>query len=119
MMPRSKTGVCQTFRLWPETLAALERVRLHRSELIARMAKTTTAIPAVASILRREENFTLRGHNAFRNWGRLPMDLFSVLAQDSERATDDDDQRHPRIPLDHRLLLLALTWRCRLCQCRL
>jgi integrase len=38
-LPRSKTGVCQTFALWPETLQAIDGLRLHRDELIARMAK--------------------------------------------------------------------------------
>ena len=37
-LPRSKTGICQTFLLWPETLEALEDLRQHRKELIARMA---------------------------------------------------------------------------------
>jgi len=38
-LPRSKTGVCQTFALWPETLQAIDYLRLHRGELIARMAR--------------------------------------------------------------------------------
>ncbi len=38
-LPRSKTGICQTFLLWPETLQALEHLRRHRKELIGRMAK--------------------------------------------------------------------------------
>ena len=38
-LPRSKTGVCQTYLLWPETVAALENLRGHRGELIERMAK--------------------------------------------------------------------------------
>ena len=38
-LPRSKTGVCQTYLLWPETIRALEDLRMHRQELIERMAK--------------------------------------------------------------------------------
>ncbi len=38
-LPRSKTGVCQTFALWPETLRAIDGLRMHRGELIARMAR--------------------------------------------------------------------------------
>ena len=38
-LPRSKTGVCQTFALWPETLKAIDDLRLYRSELIAQRAK--------------------------------------------------------------------------------
>ena len=38
-LPRSKTGICQTYLLWPETLRALEGLRGHRRELIERMAK--------------------------------------------------------------------------------
>jgi integrase len=38
-LPRSKTGICQTFLLWPETLKALNELRLKRRSLIDRMAK--------------------------------------------------------------------------------
>ncbi len=38
-LPRSKTGVCQTFRLWPDTLQALNQLEEQRAVLIARMAK--------------------------------------------------------------------------------
>jgi len=38
-LPRSKTGVCQTYLLWPETRALLDDIRRSRGELIARMAK--------------------------------------------------------------------------------
>jgi integrase len=38
-LARSKTGVCQTFLIWPETLEAIEELRLHRETLIARLAK--------------------------------------------------------------------------------
>ena len=38
-LPRSKTGVCQTFLLWPETLQALEELGRHRKELIKRVTK--------------------------------------------------------------------------------
>jgi integrase len=38
-LPRSKTGVCQTFLLWPETFQVLEEVTQHRRELIERLAK--------------------------------------------------------------------------------
>ncbi len=38
-LPRSKTGVCQTFALWPETLQAIDDLGLHRNELIAQRAK--------------------------------------------------------------------------------
>jgi|GEM_PF-1094816 len=38
-LPRSKTGVCQTYLLWPETIDALGNIRRHRGELIDRMAK--------------------------------------------------------------------------------
>jgi integrase len=38
-LPRSKTGVCQTYLLWPETREALDGLRHHRRELIARLAR--------------------------------------------------------------------------------
>lgn len=38
-LPRSKTGVDQTFLLWPETQAVLEQVRRDRQELIHRLAR--------------------------------------------------------------------------------
>ncbi|MCC7313787.1 MAG: tyrosine-type recombinase/integrase [Planctomycetes bacterium] len=38
-LPRSKTGICQTYRLWPETLSAMENLRADRESLIERMAK--------------------------------------------------------------------------------
>ena len=38
-MPRSKTGINQNFQLWPETLAALGKIKHNRSELTARLAK--------------------------------------------------------------------------------
>ncbi len=38
-LPRSKTGVCQTFLLWPETLNALNELRRKRYALIERLAK--------------------------------------------------------------------------------
>ena len=38
-LARSKTGIGQTFLLWPETLQALGHLRQHRNELIARMTK--------------------------------------------------------------------------------
>jgi len=38
-LPRSKTGVCQTFLLWPETREALRALRQHRDELVRRLAK--------------------------------------------------------------------------------
>jgi integrase len=41
-LPRSKTGVCQTYLLWSETHALLDRIRYGRAELIARMAKLRT-----------------------------------------------------------------------------
>ena len=38
-LPRSKTGVRQTFQLWPQTREALEATRTGRSALIRRLAK--------------------------------------------------------------------------------
>ncbi len=38
-LPRSKTGVCQTFLLWPETLQAIKELAKHRAGLIARLAR--------------------------------------------------------------------------------
>ena len=38
-LPRSKTGVCQTYLLWPETKKLLDEVRQQRDMLIIRMAK--------------------------------------------------------------------------------
>jgi integrase len=38
-LPRSKTGIVQTFRLWPETQAALARLEADRAARIARLAK--------------------------------------------------------------------------------
>ncbi len=37
-LPRSKTGICQTFLMWPETQAALQKLRWERSQLIERLA---------------------------------------------------------------------------------
>lgn len=37
-LPRSKTGICQTYRLWPKTLTAIENLRAERNSLIDRMA---------------------------------------------------------------------------------
>jgi len=38
-LPRSKTGVCQTYLLWLETRALLEEIQQRRAALIARMAR--------------------------------------------------------------------------------
>lgn len=38
-LPRSKTGVCQTYLLWPEIRRLLNVIRLERAKLIARMRK--------------------------------------------------------------------------------
>ena len=38
-LPRSKTGVCQTYLLWPETRELLDEIRRQRSVLIMRMRK--------------------------------------------------------------------------------
>ena len=38
-LPRSKTGISQTFLLWPETVGALDELWHHRAELIERMAE--------------------------------------------------------------------------------
>ncbi len=38
-LARSKTGICQTFLLWPETLQALADLKKHRKALIARLSK--------------------------------------------------------------------------------
>lgn len=38
-LPRSKTGICQTYALWPDTQAALRRVRAARACLVERLAK--------------------------------------------------------------------------------
>jgi integrase len=60
-LPRSKTGVTQTYRLWEETRAALEAVRLERQKLIARLA-------------RRGRDRSDRGHvfvtKFWRSWSR-------------------------------------------------
>jgi integrase len=38
-LPRSKTGVCQTYLLWPETKKLLEEIQEQRAMLVLRMAK--------------------------------------------------------------------------------
>ena len=38
-LPRSKTGVCQTYILWPETLELLAKVRFERAKRAVRMGK--------------------------------------------------------------------------------
>ncbi len=38
-LPRSKTGVCQTYLLWLETKELLDEIRQQRAMLIVRMAK--------------------------------------------------------------------------------
>jgi integrase len=38
-LPRSKTGVCQTYLLWPETKELLDEIRQQRAKLIIRMAQ--------------------------------------------------------------------------------
>lgn len=38
-LPRSKTGICQTYALWPETAAHLERIRTTRESLRARISR--------------------------------------------------------------------------------
>ncbi len=38
-LPRSKTGVCQTYLIWPETKELLDAIRQQRAMLIVRMAK--------------------------------------------------------------------------------
>jgi integrase len=38
-LPRSKTGVCQTYLLWPETRELLDEIRQQRAKLIIRMAQ--------------------------------------------------------------------------------
>lgn len=38
-LPRSKTGICQTYLLWPETKELLEEIRRQRATLITRMAR--------------------------------------------------------------------------------
>lgn len=38
-LPRSKTGVSQTFLLWPETLDAFEAVSRHRAALVVRLER--------------------------------------------------------------------------------
>ena len=38
-LPRSKTGVCQTYLLWPETKKLLDEIQQQRAVLIVRMAK--------------------------------------------------------------------------------
>lgn len=42
-LPRSKTGVCQTYALWPETEAHLEQIRESRRELRERIARRNPA----------------------------------------------------------------------------
>lgn len=39
-LPRSKTGVCQTYAIWPETATALEAVQTSRTEAVERLAKS-------------------------------------------------------------------------------
>jgi len=38
-LPRSKTGVCQTYLLWPETKKLLDEIQQQRAMLITKMAK--------------------------------------------------------------------------------
>ncbi len=38
-LPRSKTGICQTFLLWAETLEALAKLKEYRKTLVVRMAE--------------------------------------------------------------------------------
>ena len=38
-LPRSKTGICQTYQLWLETLTQLDEIRQRRAAHIVRMAK--------------------------------------------------------------------------------
>ena len=38
-LPRSKTGICQTYLLWPEARSLLDNIKQKRAELIVRMAK--------------------------------------------------------------------------------
>jgi integrase len=38
-LPRSKTGICQTYLLWPETKELLDGIRRQRATLITRMAR--------------------------------------------------------------------------------
>lgn len=38
-LPRSKTGVCQTFRLWPDSMDAVSALLKHRDALIRRLAR--------------------------------------------------------------------------------
>jgi integrase len=38
-LPRSKTGICQTFLLWPDTIHALEQVRQERAQKAAKAAR--------------------------------------------------------------------------------
>jgi len=38
-LPRSKTGVCQTYLLWPETCELLDRIKQERQDRIKRLAK--------------------------------------------------------------------------------
>ena len=42
-LPRSKTGVCQTYLLWPETLQLLNRIRQQKSCQISEIADLTLA----------------------------------------------------------------------------
>jgi integrase len=38
-LPRSKTGICQTYSLWPETKELLEEIRRQRATLITKMSR--------------------------------------------------------------------------------
>ncbi len=38
-LPRSKTGICQTFLMWPETRKAYQKLRWERSRFVERMAR--------------------------------------------------------------------------------
>ncbi len=45
-LPRSKTGISQTFMLWPETYKLLEEIRLHRAQRLAKERKSGSDDPA-------------------------------------------------------------------------
>jgi integrase len=45
-LPRSKTGISQTFILWPETYKSLEEIRSHREQRLAKERTSASDIPA-------------------------------------------------------------------------
>jgi len=45
-LPRSKTGIPQTFMLWPETFRLLDEIRSHRKQRLPKEQKSASDDPA-------------------------------------------------------------------------